>query len=45
MPDNDEDWEDWLFEHDPKVIHAAESARERWQRGGAVRRPAPCASS
>lgn len=26
---SDEDWEDWLFEHDPKVIQQAQAARER----------------
>ncbi len=32
----DEDWEDWLFEHDPKAIQAAEAARERRKRGEGV---------
>ncbi len=29
----DEDWEDWLFEHDPKVIRQAQAASERLKRG------------
>ena len=29
----DEDWEDWLFEHDPKVIQQAQAARERLKHG------------
>ena len=24
---DDDDWEDWLFEHDPKAIQAAEAAQ------------------
>jgi hypothetical protein len=26
---DEEDWEDWLFEHDPKVIQEAEIERQR----------------
>ena len=29
----DEDWEDWLFEHDPKTIQQAQAGRERLKRG------------
>ena len=29
LRNDDEDLTDWLFEHDPKAIQAAEAARER----------------
>ena len=29
----EEDWQDWLFEHDPKVIQQTEMARDRLRRG------------
>jgi len=29
----DEDWKDWTFEHDPKVIQQAQAARERLKHG------------
>ena len=32
----DDDLEDWLFEHDPKAIQAAEAARERRERGEGI---------
>jgi hypothetical protein len=33
---DDEDWEDWLLEHDPKAIQAAAAARERWKRSEGI---------
>jgi len=33
---DDEDWADWLFEHDPKAIRAGKAARERLRRGEGV---------
>ena len=33
---DDGDLEDWLFEHDPKAIQAAEAARERRKRGEGI---------
>ena len=32
----EEDWEDWLFEHDPGAIQRTEKARERFRRGEGV---------
>lgn len=32
----EEDWEDWLFEHDPEAIQGAQEARERFGRGEGV---------
>jgi hypothetical protein len=29
----DEDWEDWSFDHAPKVIRQSQAARERLKRG------------
>ena len=30
------DLDDWLFEHDPKVIQGAEAAKERLRQGGGI---------
>ncbi len=32
----DEDLDDWLFEHDPKVIQEAEAGKERLRQGGGI---------
>ncbi len=33
---DEDDWTDWLFEHDPKVIQEAEAERQRLREGQGI---------